>query len=255
MSLEALSVNEKDQLLAHSINTILDDDSFSSLYVLNAKFTNTVRVDLVLLKVFLEVKHRKGLMITIDRPHQYVSHLMQLHGVDQTDLTFLDAISMHAADTKGGAVVPELQKGPFQIDTLPEYLANATHDGLEPVIDTSNIEFVIIDNVSILQTYNTMDSIKRFLERYVEVSQSLRDGGIQTAVVIDRELHPDLFRFVSSLARKSIDISPDMVVKEVTVMDVPTPSVGMATPVLPTGPSETPHDGSRKRKWNGHDAG
>ncbi len=86
---------------------MIDVDESASVYLVHTKYTNLVRVNLVLLKAFLDEKHKRGLMITIDRPHQYVSHLMQLHGVDQTNLTFIDAISMHAADTKGGAVAPE----------------------------------------------------------------------------------------------------------------------------------------------------
>jgi hypothetical protein len=218
------AVNEKDLQLVHSISAVIDDGS-SSIYVLHAKYTNLVRVNLVLLKAFLEEKRRKGLMITIDRPHQYVSHLMQLHGVDQSNLTFIDAISTHAADTKGGAVAPEFQRGPFHIEALPDFLMKPENNGSGLLVDLSKIDFIVIDNVSTLLTYNTMDSIKRFFEKYVEMVKSVRPGGIQTALVMDRDQHPQLFEFVSSMARKAIDLGPDMMVKKISVMGVPVPVV------------------------------
>ena len=231
-------VNEKDLLLVHAVGAVIDADADASIYVLHAKYTNLVRVNLVLLKAFLEEKRKKGMMITIDRPHQYVSHLMQLHGVDQTNLTFIDAISTHSADTKGGAVAREFQRGPFHIETLPDFLTRPDN-GSGLAVDMSKMDFVIIDNVSTLLTYNSMDSIKRFFVKYLDVLRSLRSEGIQTALVMDREQHPDLFEFVASLARKSIDLGPDMVVKQVSVKGVsvpvapqPTvqPSVGAANP-------------------------
>jgi hypothetical protein len=224
-------VNEKDLQLVHAVGTVIEADADPSIYVLHAKYTNLVRVNLVLLKAFLEEKHSKGMMITIDRPHQYVSHLMQLHGVDQTNLTFIDAISTHSADTKGGAVAPEFQRGPFHIETLPDFLTKPDN-GSGITVDMSKVEFVIIDNVSTLLTYNSMDSIKRFFAKYIEVLRAARSGGIQTALVMDKEQYPQLFEFVSSLARKSIDLGPDMLVKRVSVkgVSVPVPSMPAAQP-------------------------
>jgi len=157
-------------------------------------------------------------MITVDRPHQYLSHLMQLHGVDQTNLVFIDAISLHSADTKGGEVAPEFQMGPFHIETLPDFLMKHEDGGSSFQIDMSTIDFVIIDNVSTLLTYNTMESIKRFFQRYVEVLNGVKSRGIQTALVMDRDQHTELYEYIFSLSRKSIELGQDMLVKGVRIM-------------------------------------
>lgn len=222
-------VNEKDLQLVHAVGAVIEVDADASIYVLHAKYTNLVRVNLVLLKAFLEEKRRKGMMITIDRPHQYVSHLMQLHGVDQTNLTFIDAISTHSSDTKGGAVAPEFQRGPFNIESLPDFFTKPDN-GQGLIVDMSKVDFVIIDNVSTLLTYNSMDSIKRFFVKYIKVLKAARPDGIQTALVMDRDQHPELFDFVSSLARKAIDLSPDMVVKKVSIKGVTVPVPPAPTP-------------------------
>ena len=216
-------VNEKDLQLVHSVSTVLESDGATSTYLFNARFTNLVRVNLVLLKVFLEEKSRKGLMITIDRPHQYLSHLMQLHALDQTNLVFIDTVSNHASDTKGGAVAPEFQNGPFQIETLPDFLYGHGNGGSKFILDMGKVEFVIIDNVSTLLTYNTMESVKRFLQKYLDVIGKTSPNGIQTVLIMDRNQHPDLFQFIETLSKKAIHLGSDMTIESVSVSGVQTP--------------------------------
>jgi len=216
-------LNEKDLELVHAVSSVLTGEEGSSIYLLHAKYTNLVRVNLVLLKAFLEDKKRRGLMITIDRPHQYLSHLMQLHGVDQTNLVFVDAISLHSSDTKGGEVAPEFQMGPFHIETLPDFLMKHGDGGSSFQIDMSTIDFVVIDNVSTLLTYNSMESIKRFFQRYIEVLKGVKSRGIQTALVMDRDQHTELYEYIYGLSRKSIELGQDMLVKGVRVMGVQVP--------------------------------
>jgi len=211
-------LNEKDLELVHAVSSILTGEDGSSMYLLHAKYTNLVRVNLILLKAFLEDKKQRGLMITIDRPHQYLSHLMQLHGVDQTNLVFVDAISLHSADTKGGEVAPEFQMGPFHIEALPDFLMKHQDDGSSFQIDMSKMDFVIIDNVSTLLTYNSMESIRRFFQKYVDVLKGVKSRGIQTALVMDRDQHTELYEYISNLSRKSIDLGQDMLVKGVRVI-------------------------------------
>ena len=223
-------MNEKDLELVHAVSSVLTGEEDPSIYLLHVKYTNLVRVNLVLLKAFLEDKKRRGLMITIDRPHQYLSHLMQLHGVDQTNLVFVDAISLHSADTKGGEVAPEFQMGPFHIEALPDFLMKHEDGGSSFQIDMSKIDFVIIDNVSTLLTYNSMASIKRFFQRYVDVLKSVKSRGIQTALVMDRDQHTELYEFISNLSRKSIELGQDMLVKGVRIMGAQVPLPSMAVP-------------------------
>jgi hypothetical protein len=212
-------LNKNDLELVHAVSSVLNGEEDSSIYLLQVKYTNIVRVNLVLLKAFLEDKKERGLMITIDRPHQYLSHLMQLQGVDQTNLVFVDAVSLHSADTKRGEAAPEFRMGPFHIEALPDFLMKHEDGGQSFLIDMSKIDFVIIDNVSTLLTYNSMESIKRFFQKYVEVLKGVKSRGIQTALVMDRDQHTELYEYIYSLSRKSIDLGQDMLVKGVRVME------------------------------------
>jgi hypothetical protein len=241
-------VNEKDIRLSHVISSIVGTEDGRRIYLLNIRHLNLVRVDLVLLKAFLEEKKMRGLLITVDRPHQYISHLLQLHGVEQANLIYLDTISSHAADTKGGAIAPEFQNGPFHVETLPDFLMERSPNQASLNIDVSSIDFIIIDNVATLLAYNTMDSVRSFFQRYVEVLKSIHSKGIWTALAVDRDLYPDLFKFIKELSSKMIVVSPDMVVEKVCELHEPAESL-----VEPASGKTTEMEKDRSGIINGKD--
>jgi hypothetical protein len=111
MRLAVVDVNERDLQLAHAVSSMIESDSCDAMFLVQTKYTNLVRVNLVILKALLDDQRKSGLMITIDRPHQYLSHLMQLHQVDQKNLAFLDVISSHSSDSNGDASTKEFHGG------------------------------------------------------------------------------------------------------------------------------------------------
>ncbi len=203
-------VNEKDLQLVKIISSEIQTEGESALYLISVKYTNLVRLNLVLLKALLERKRKKGIMITIDRPHQYVSHLLQLHGIDQSNLSFVDAISVQSSDTKGGAVAAEFQKGPFHIEVLPEFIAGSNGSDADISSEFSMVEFVVMDNVSTLLTYNTMASVETFFTKYLDVLRERSTHRVITVLAMDKDVHSVLFEFVSEIATKTIELSPDM---------------------------------------------
>ncbi len=205
---------ERDLSLSKELASVLDRGSEPEICLMSSRYTSLVRVNLVLLKVFLDEKKYPGIMVTIDRPHQYISHLLQLHGIDQSRLTFLDAISKYASDTKGGVRCGEYEDGPFYIERLPEYLAGSDPRRTSSV-DINAVNFIIVDNVSTLLTYNSMDSLKEFFRRYVEVTRERTTGCPVTVFAMDKELHRGLFEFISTISTKVIDLTPDMRIGDV----------------------------------------
>jgi hypothetical protein len=206
-------MNERDLQLVRVIDSEIRFDGSSAMYLLSAKYTNLVRVNLVLLKDLLDEKHKKGIIVTIDRPHQYIAHLLQLHGVDQTNLIYIDAISSFSSDTKGGSVAKEYQNGPFNIEALPEFLFSEDESKRAGMVDMADIEFVVMDNVSTMLTYNAMDGIRKFFAKYVEFVGKRKSRPVATAFVMDRDIYADLYSFISALSTKIIDIGADMTIK------------------------------------------
>ena len=64
-------MNDRDIQLASALSTELRAGDTSLLYLVSTKYTNIVRVNLVILKALLDGLKLKGIVITVDRPHQY----------------------------------------------------------------------------------------------------------------------------------------------------------------------------------------
>jgi hypothetical protein len=229
-----VDVNERDLQLAHAVSSIIESDSCDAIFLVQTKYTNLVRVNLVILKALLDDQRKRGLMITIDRPHQYLSHLMQLHQVDQRNLAFLDLISSHSSDSKGDASDKEFHGGPFHIETLPDFLFSGNAESLELGIDISKIQFVVMDNVSTLLTYNSMDSILEFLKRYGELMKSSSHHPLLSVLAVDNTLHQSLNDVIQPLCKRTIEVGMDM---SIINSGVPIAASG---PLPPAGPRMSP---------------
>ena len=232
--LAVVGLNERDLQLAHAVSSMLESDSCDAMFLVQTKYTNLVRVNLVILKALLDDQRKNGLVITIDRPHQYLSHLMQLHQVDQKNLAFLDVISSHSSDSKGEASTKEFHGGPFHIETLPDFLFSGNAESRELGIDISKIQFIVIDNVSTLLTYNTMDSIMRFFERYGELVKSSGHHPLLSVLAVDNTLHQSLNALIQPLCKRTIDVGMDMSIKN------PGLPIAAGSPAAPTGPEMSP---------------
>lgn len=209
-------------------------DNCDAMFLIQTKYTNLVRVNLVILKALLDEQRKTGLVITIDRPHQYLSHLMQLHQVDLRNLAFLDVISSHSSDWKGGAPSKEFHGGPFHIETLPDFLFSGNAESRELGIDLSKMQFVVIDNVSTLLTYNTVESIMEFFKRYGELVQSSAHHPLLTVVAVDKSLHQALNDLIQPLCKRTIDVGVDMSLRNA---DIP---FTLTSHAAPAGPEMSP---------------
>lgn len=227
-------MNERDLQLVRTIDSEIRFDGSPAIYLLSTKYTNLVRVNLVLLKDLLDEKHKKGVIVTIDRPHQYIAHLLQLHGIDQTNLIYIDAISSFSSDTKCGSVAKEYQHGPFNIESLPEFLFSEDDSRRVGMVNMADVEFVVMDNVSTMLTYNAMDGIRKFFAKYIEFVNKRKSKPVATAFVMDRDIYADLYSFISALSTKIIDIGMDMTINKALVegpSSVPSPAVASSVGV------------------------
>lgn len=203
-------MNERDLRLAKELSDRIETGDGPSTFIFTARYTNLVRTNLVVLKVFLDEKRNRGLMVTIDRPHQYISHLLQLHGIDPSGLEFIDAISGHSSDTKDGTPSPSFKSGPFRIEELPEFIV-ADRSGEDGVtVGLKQAQFILLDNISTLLTYNSMENVKEFFERYKSALRESGASSVTTLIVMDRNLHAELFSFLSGHADRIVEITQDM---------------------------------------------
>lgn len=171
------------------------------LLLLDVPTTQFVVVELILLKALIG-KENPGLFISVDRPHQYMVHLLDMHRIDRQQLRFLDAVSQFSQGDRDCHVKVGFLKGPSHIDELPEVLSKCSVEGSD--FDISRLHFTLIDNVSILMMYNSRQAVESFLDEIVKQLS----GKMAVVLVIDRKRFPDLYQAALSMGGSELRLDP-----------------------------------------------
>lgn len=190
-------MNARDLLQSENLRRQLGEAPRPGLFLLDVSTTQFVVVELVLLKALLG-EGNPGLFISVDRPHRYMTHLLDMHRIDHNGLQFLNVMSRFTPANGGSASKVDFFEGPGHIDELPRALRErlATERGL----DLSKFQFALIDNVSILLTYNSHQAVEMFLRDFVH----LLSGNMAVTLVIDRHKYPNLYHTALSLGGKEL---------------------------------------------------
>jgi hypothetical protein len=197
-------MNEKDHQLYEQLKAQLGDPPVPGPIVMDVRTTQFVRVELVLLKALIG-DGRPGLFISVDRPHQYMVHLLDMHQIDRRNITFIDAVARFAADRKHAAAKVGFLRGPNNIDTLPEALKDWSSEDGGKHFDLDNCRFIVIDNMATLLNFNSQQVVRTFLEEFISIFKDR----ITVPLVVDSERNPNLFQMVRSMGGSEVRLSFD----------------------------------------------
>lgn len=202
-------MNEKSIQLANRIAEIVGKQSGSAIVdTISAPILNIASINIILLKSLLDVLKRQGIFVTIDRPHQYVEHLLKIHKIDYSNLTFIDVISSYSGDRKRGAPGLAAARGPFSLSDLLDLIRLTKATPQSAYEDLVKLDFLIFDNISSLLVYNSPETVMKFLERLIGLIRDTEN--IFVAFVVDKEAYPALYQFLSSQSDSLMDIRKDL---------------------------------------------
>ncbi len=196
-------MNERDLKLEEALSSQLGVDGND--YMFTTKQVFLVRVNLVILKLLLEERKKRGIAVVLDRPHGYLAHLLTLHKIDQTNLSYIDTVAKFSGD----CVFEDPKKviytnGPFHVELLLNAFSEGyTDDFQTKVIDISEVDFIIIDNIATALTYNTMESIAMCCEALRKLAE---EHGILCVVGIDPDAHRSLYSLLKGYMTNEIKI-------------------------------------------------
>jgi hypothetical protein len=161
-------MNAKDEEQMLDILRAFDKCGFKGAILFDVPSTQFVRVNLMMLRGLSEERNLPGIFISVDRPHQYMIHLLSMHKIKAEQLVYLDAISRFSADFKVASANVSYIDGPFRIDHLPMAMNEWMKSGNGKTLSTGNCSFAIIDNLSTLLTYNSFNSVQIFLQNFLQ---------------------------------------------------------------------------------------
>lgn len=184
-------MNERDLALVDSIMGEIRNMRNSTALIFNTTFTQIGKTNLLLLKGLLDIEEESGFFVVLDRPHQYMSYLLHMHEISQDKLWYVDTMTHMSGGKKESKDNVDFLEGPFHIENLFNKfeLQESTNIG-EGVISPKDMDFFLIDNVSTMLNYNTMDRVEEFIGSFRDFIDS--HTHLMGGVTIDRDSHPEL---------------------------------------------------------------
>lgn len=183
-------MNSRDLCRCENIRKQLGSVRHPGLYMLNESSTQFVVAELILLKALIDCGDC-GIFISIDRPHQYMAHLLRMHGIPHDGLLFLDATSRLSPCNDPPSVIKSFGaldlRGPTDIDRLFTALIQCSINDRRYALPQAR--FVLMDNISVLLMYNSYEKVEKFLEEFL--SPLANDTAV--FIVIDQSRNPNLY--------------------------------------------------------------
>ncbi len=205
-------MNQRDIELMQAIIREIGEIGAGERVLFKVSYSRIVQTNLVILKILLDQWMKQGIFITIDRPHNYMEHLLRMHRVkNRHRLTYIDAIGKYSGSEMEAVENRAITRTPFQIEHLPDELIDGMKDG-GSTVDMRNNDFILIDNLAAMLNYNSMASIVKFVDRYLKAI-ALYDS-IFTALFIDSNNNPGLYDAIKPLCDVELEITPEMQVKK-----------------------------------------
>ena len=175
-------------------------------FLVTVKTGKIVHVNMTILDHFLNKRKARGLYMSIDRPHKYIELLLRKKRIPQDNIIYVDVATRAAGDASGRSL---LSIGGFLwlkilSNTFDDiYLCNSKKCDK---VDFFSLDFIVIDNASVLPAYNTLDSIREF---FAEFGNVIRDHkNLRAFIVTPKDLHPKMYETLRNFVDKIIDI-PD----------------------------------------------
>ncbi len=195
-------MNAKDEKQMLDILKAFDRRGFKGVIILDVPSTQFVRVNLMMLRGLSQERGLPGIFISVDRPHQYMVHLLSMHQIKAEHLIFIDAISRFSADFKVANANVGFIDGPFHIDRLPMAMNEWIKGCNGQSLNLNNSGFAIIDNLSALLTYNSFNSVQTFLQNFIQTLHSSEN--MIVPLMLDSEKSGLLYETARSMCKVEI---------------------------------------------------
>ncbi len=197
-------MNEKDMILAELLMKQIRAHHNSSLVVFNTNFMQMGKTNLLLLKGLLDFEGEKGFFVTLDRPHQYMSYLLQMHEVGQDNLWFIDSVTHVSGTKKEDKKHVNFLEGPFHIEKLFDKIELGGDLATQSFLSTEKIDFILIDNIATMLNYNEVSRVEEFINSFYDFLKS--QDHILGGVTIDKDSNPELSEILIEYSDYIVDL-------------------------------------------------
>ncbi len=196
-------MNERDLKIGEMIKAEIEKGDRKKVIKVPQQFL--ARGNLIILKVLLQDEGMKGVAVVLDRPHQYLAYLLHLHKINQKNISYVDAITHFSGEKIEGDGSITYTDGPFHIELLVNAFSEGYGTGFKSrSINLREVDFILIDNIATMLSYNTLGMITGFLDDFFEVINGINT--IMTIIPIDSRAHKELYNVLKEHVSDEVDM-------------------------------------------------
>jgi hypothetical protein len=151
------------------------------LFIVNIRYNMMTKALVGILDHLLRVNGQPGALISIERPHIFVSKLMEKHGIPTDKLVYLDAVTNISGEPGVASESLDLLASPFCVNFMSGF--TTCHAAKVAV---SSRGFILMDNLAALAPYMS----EACIDRFVGLLKSL---DTECIIVLDKDKHRSLF--------------------------------------------------------------
>jgi hypothetical protein len=174
-------------------------------FLLTCRFTKVMKLNMLILRLFLQGRKEKGIYVSIDRPHSYTQHNLKALCVPQDGLIYIDTISKLTGQRAEDTQVRFLADG-FTLPLLDDLFSRAflAEGAQRHFVKMEELNFILLDNVQVLIQYLTMERAQRILIGLGDLVKKYTT--MRTMMVMDPQSSPELCRFLRTQCDRELPI-------------------------------------------------
>jgi hypothetical protein len=177
-------------------------------FLFSCRFTKILRLNLILLRICLGKRSEKGMFISIDRPHSYTQIALKKHAIPQEGIIYIDLISKLTGTPAEESQVKFLASG-YAPKILSDYFSRAyIHEGaMKHFINLEEMNFILVDNLSTMLQYATMDKVKKFMGDLLELLK--KHASMRAMLIVDPKENPEVHALLRPYCEREIPVMED----------------------------------------------
>jgi hypothetical protein len=190
----------EERLIAEFTNA-----SAQARYLFTCRFTKVMKLNLLLLKIFLGKRSETGMFVSVDRPHSYTYAALKKQGVPQHGIIYIDIISKLTGINTEETQVKFTASG-YAPKILSDYFSRAyiPEGAMRHFINLDEMNFIIVDNIGVMLQYATMDRVKKFTADLLELLKKY--ASMRAVFIVDPEAAPEVHSYLKGFIEKEIPV-------------------------------------------------
>ena len=176
-------MNVQETLVSENFAYLISKDE---IIAINVEPNQKTKNDLIVLKALADINKWRGLIITLEKPHHYLTYLLGIQGISQRNLTYIDL-----AYSKKKRI-----KFPVDITKHRELIGGFIDDDK---ISLEVFDLIMVDNISTAKMYMRKENLINFIHYLINEAKKNK---ITLILPMDISKEMDIFEEIKDMVKR-----------------------------------------------------